>query len=88
MAVLDVIKMGNPILRGKAKEVDIGSITSATFQQFLDELIETMRLQEGVGIAAPQVAQLKRVFVMELTKKQALSRKTSISLIYRNKPKP
>ncbi len=80
MAVLDVIKMGNPTLRDKAKEVDLDSITSAAFQQFLDELVETMRLQEGVGIAAPQVAQLKRIFVMELTKNKRYPERPSFPL--------
>jgi len=61
MAVLEVIKMGNPLLRENSIKVK-EDILSTNFQKFLNDLIETMRVNNGVGIAAPQVGVLKRVF--------------------------
>lgn len=65
MAVLDVVKMGNPLLRKTSNPIGEELITS-TFQQILDDMVDTMRFQNGAGIAAPQVGVLKRVFTMEM----------------------
>lgn len=66
MSRLDVIKMGNPKLRQVSKEIPLETIPTAEFQQFLTNLISTMRMENGAGIAAPQVAVMERVFVMEM----------------------
>ena len=65
MAKLPVAKMGNPVLRRVSKHLFEKEITSEKFQDFIDDLIETMRAADGAGIAAPQVSALKRVFIME-----------------------
>lgn len=67
MAVLEVIKMGNPSLRQVCAAVSKSEINTPEFQSFLDSLIETQRAQNGAGIAAPQVDVLQRVFTMEVT---------------------
>lgn len=66
MGVLKVIKMGNPRLREVSEQVGLEEIQTAEFQKFIDELVGTMRFQNGAGIAAPQVDVLKRVFTMEM----------------------
>lgn len=66
MPVLEVIKMGNPLLRNLSNNVSSKRIISEGFQNFIDDLIETMRFADGVGIAAPQVGILHRVFAMEM----------------------
>ncbi len=53
--ILKVARLGHPILRKKAKPVALKQISSAGFQAFLKDLIQTMREYDGVGIAAPQV---------------------------------
>ncbi len=53
--ILKVARLGNPVLRLKAKAVRPAQIRSPGFQRFLQDLIETMREYDGVGIAAPQV---------------------------------
>ncbi len=63
---LDVIKMGNPVLRKVAEPVLVETIDELPFQQQLDRMIHTMRLHKGVGIAAPQVGMLQRVFMLEV----------------------
>lgn len=59
---LEIIKANNPILRAKTEEVeDFGM----EFQAFVDDMIDTMRASNGVGLAAPQVKSSKKVIVCE-----------------------
>ncbi len=60
MAVRKIITLGNPILRQKAQPVI--KIAKAE-QRLIDDMFETMEENEGVGLAAPQIAVLKRIFV-------------------------
>ena len=65
MAVLKIVKLGAPILRQIAKPVDPLQISRRTFQQFIDDMLETMVAADGIGLAAPQVSQSDQVIVME-----------------------
>ncbi|MGB0910519.1 MAG: peptide deformylase [Nitrospirales bacterium] len=65
MALLPVAKVGNPILRKTANPVDVDGISTRVFQDFLDDMFETMVHNEGIGLAAPQVARSEQVVVME-----------------------
>ena len=65
MKILDVIKMGNPVLRESSKPVG-DELRSSEFQNFIDDLVHTMRTYNGVGIAAPQVGVSKRIFSIEV----------------------
>jgi peptide deformylase len=53
--ILKVSCLGHPVLRGRAKAVPIRQIATLGMSRFVEDLIETMREYEGVGIAAPQV---------------------------------
>src|ERR1051325_12221853 len=65
MAILKVAQMGNPVLRERAREVAPGELGTPEFLRFADDLVETMREYEGVGLAAPQVHRSLRVFAVE-----------------------
>ena len=65
MGVLPIAKIGNPVLRQQAKPVDPALIGSRRVQDFLDDMFETMIHYEGIGLAAPQVAQSEQIVVME-----------------------
>jgi peptide deformylase len=65
MAILKVARMGHPVLRKVAQKVEPKKIKSTEFQQFIDDMIETMYEYEGVGLAAPQVHQSLRVAVID-----------------------
>ncbi|HEY3198174.1 MAG TPA: peptide deformylase [Nitrospirales bacterium] len=65
MAVLNIAKLGSPVLRQVAQNVDPDKIGSRNFQQFLDDMLETMVAADGIGLAAPQVFQSQQVVVME-----------------------
>ena len=66
MAILKVARMGHPVLREIAKEVDPSTIETIEFQQLIDSLIETMHEYDGAGLAAPQVHVSQRLVVMEI----------------------
>ncbi len=61
---LKIVELGDKILRAKAKSVSIKDIKTKKFQNFCDDLIKTCDLNDGVGIASPQVEQGKRVFIL------------------------
>lgn len=63
MAVLDIIKLENPILRKKAIKV---TTFDTKLQKLVDDMIETVLDAPGVGLAAPQVAESKRLIVVRL----------------------
>ncbi len=65
MAVLPIAKLGNPVLRKIAEPVSMEELLSEGFQLLIDDIIETMRTKDGVGLAAPQVFQSKQVVVIE-----------------------
>ena len=63
MAVRKVVKIGDEILRKKSKLV---RDFDEKLWELLDDMKETMYAFDGMGLAAPQVAVLKRVVVMEV----------------------
>ena len=56
MPTLQIAKLGNPVLRQIAAPVDLRNIRTYDLQQFIDNLIETMLDEPGIGLAAPQVS--------------------------------
>lgn len=64
MALLKILTETDPTLRKISKPV--GEVTDR-IRTLLDDMTETMRHAEGVGLAAPQVGVLRRVVVIECT---------------------
>lgn len=62
MAIRTIRKIGDYILNKKAKPVEI---FDNRLNQLIDDMVETMRASNGLGLAAPQVGVLKRVAVIE-----------------------
>ena len=62
MAKLKIVKIGDDTLRTVCRPVD--KITPRIIR-LLDDMIETMRAADGVGLAAPQVGVLRRIVVIE-----------------------
>jgi len=63
MSILKVARMGHPVLRAKARPLEAAEIRSARIQQLIDDMFETMKEYQGVGLAAPQVHESIRLFV-------------------------
>ncbi len=62
MALRNIVKKGDPILLKKSRPVEKFDDRLATL---IDDMAETMREGNGVGLAAVQVGVLKRVFVAD-----------------------
>jgi len=63
MALREIAKYGDPILRRKARPV--AKVTKET-KALIDDMIETMRAASGLGLAAPQVRVGERLFVYQV----------------------
>ena len=63
MAILKVARMGHPVLRAKARPLSASEIRSSEVQRLIDDMFETMKEYQGVGLAAPQVHASVRLFV-------------------------
>ncbi|MBI2496147.1 MAG: peptide deformylase [Candidatus Omnitrophica bacterium] len=66
MAILKVARLGHPVIRTPAQAVPKESIASPPAQRIIDDMIETMREYDGVGLAAPQVHLSKQIAVIEV----------------------
>ena len=74
MSILKVARLGHPVLRHKASDVEVADIKSGKFRALIDDMIETMHEYEGVGLAGPQVHLPLRIFVFEVQEKVAKRR--------------
>lgn len=63
MAIRQVREDGDPILRKKSKPVK--KITPSIIT-LLGDMEDTMYVEDGVGLAAPQVGSLRRVFIVDV----------------------
>lgn len=68
MAVREVLKMGNPALRIKAKPVTPDEIKGQEFKELIQDMFETMEAEDGIGIAAPQIGVSKQVAIVGIPK--------------------
>ena len=62
MSIRKIITTENPILRQKAKKIHH---FDPSLSRLVEDMFETMHSANGVGLAAPQIAQSIRVFVAE-----------------------
>ena len=62
MAIYQIIKQNNKILRAKAMEV---TKITVNIHKLLNNLQDTMYFYKGVGLAAPQIGISKRVIVVD-----------------------
>lgn len=61
-----ICRMGNPILRKKAKLVTKENLLTDSFSQLLCDLRDSMKHYGGIGIAAPQIGEDLSVAIIEL----------------------
>ena len=65
MAHLPVPQEPQEILRKHAKPIDPKEIGTPAMNQFIADMKETMEIEDGVGIAAPQVAVGTQVVIVD-----------------------
>ena len=74
MSILKVARLGHPVLRQRASDVEIKDIKAGKFTALIDDMVETMHAYEGVGLAGPQVHLPLRIFVFEVQERVAKKR--------------
>jgi peptide deformylase len=62
----EIVEIGHPILRDRARELSTEELQSEPVQQLIDDMIETMRAADGAGLAANQIGEALRVAVVEV----------------------
>jgi peptide deformylase len=62
MATREIVTLPDPVLRQKARKVPA---VTEDVRRLIDDMVETMRAAPGVGLAAPQVGDSRRVIVVE-----------------------
>jgi peptide deformylase len=66
MSVRDIVTVGHPVLRQRARELTPAELASPEMQQLIDDLVDTMRAANGAGIAANQVGVPVRITTIEV----------------------
>jgi peptide deformylase len=66
MSVREIVTVGDPVLRERAREVTGDELRSPEMQRLIDDLIETKRAANGAGLAANQVGETLRIAVVEV----------------------
>ncbi len=59
---MSVVKYGDPVLTQRADEI---TKFDKQLHKLIDDMFDTMYAERGVGLAAPQIGVLKRLFVMD-----------------------
>ena len=63
MAIREIVKNNNDFLSKKSRKVDI---IDERIIQLVDDMKDTLKKAKGVGLAAPQVGILKRIFIVDV----------------------
>lgn len=69
MALRDIVKFGNDVLRKKCRAV---TAFDEKLWTLLDDMTETLQNAKGVGLAAPQVGILRRAVVVDIQDKKGV----------------
>ena len=80
MAIRKIAQIGHPVLRQRAREVTREELLAPATQQFIDDLVETMRDASGAGLAAIQVYEPIRICAIEVSKNPRYPYKPDIPL--------
>ena len=73
--ILEIVKYGDPLLTKRADEI---TQFDDSLRKLVDDMFETMYGAPGVGLAAPQVGVLKRLFVMDCTAGKNKTKKVAL----------
>ena len=66
MSRREIVELGDPVLRERAREVTPDELRGDAVQKLIDDMIETMRGANGAGLAANQVGETLRIAVVEV----------------------
>lgn len=80
MSILKVTRLGHPVLRKVTVEVSAKNIKTPKLQKLIDDMIETMKEYDGVGLAADQVHESKQIAVLEVADNPRYPNKAKVPL--------
>ena len=66
MSVREIVTVGHPVLRERARQVTAEELAAPETQQLIDDLIDTMRHANGAGLAANQIAVPMQIAAVEV----------------------
>jgi peptide deformylase len=66
VSVREIVTIGDPVLRERAREVTLEELRTTEIQGLIDDLIDTRRAADGAGLAANQIGVALRVAVAEI----------------------
>jgi peptide deformylase len=66
VSVREIVSVGDPVLRERARELSFAELRSPAIQGLIDDLIETRRAADGAGLAANQIGEPMRIAVAEI----------------------
>jgi peptide deformylase len=87
MSILKVTRLGHPVLRRIAAPLTAQELASPEIQKLIDDMIETMKEYDGVGLAADQVHESKQIAVLEVADNPRYPQKASVPLAVLINPK-
>jgi len=70
MGTVTIRTLPDPVLRQKAKRV---TAIDGSIQKLIDDMIDTMRANSGVGLAAPQIGVPLRIVVIEMPGEEVIT---------------
>jgi len=65
MAVREVLRMGHPVLRERAKRIE--NVGTPELRALVQDMKDTMAAKNGAGLAAPQIGVGQRVVIFGVT---------------------
>jgi peptide deformylase len=83
MAILPILTEPHPILRSKAKPV---AQVDDNIRKLMDDMLETMYDDQGVGLAANQIGSLQKIIVMDLGESEDRPRPQGFYPLYMANP--
>jgi peptide deformylase len=66
MAARQVRKIGDPVLRQRAAIIDTDALSTPEFTRLVDDMVDTMHAEGGIGIAAPQIGESVRAALVAI----------------------
>ncbi|HEX7036752.1 MAG TPA: peptide deformylase [Pseudomonadales bacterium] len=66
MAIREIIRMGHPTLRSRARPLSDEEIVSPEIARLVEDMVETLHHVGGIGLAAPQVNEPVRLAIVDV----------------------
>src|SRR3989449_6404073 len=87
MSILKVARLGHPVLRQITATLSLQQLQSGEIQKVIDDMVETMKEYDGVGLAADQVHESKQIAVLEVADNPRYPQKPRVPLTVLVNPK-